>query len=88
MGLAEHARAVLEPRNPAGAWPGRDRVYSSPLASSALLGDGGHSWPWRWRNFRQEIEVGHKEEFLHREGDQALEWAAWGGGGVSIPGGI
>jgi len=32
--------------------------------------------------------IGHWEEFFHRDGDQTLEWAAQGSGGVPLPGGI
>ena len=34
----------------------------------------------------EEVQIGYQEESLHREGGQALEWAAQGSGGVPIPG--
>lgn len=35
-----------------------------------------------------EVQVDHKEQFLHVEGDQALKGAAQDSGEVPIPGGI
>lgn len=35
-----------------------------------------------------QVQAGHWEEFLHGKGGQALELAAQGSAGVSIPGGI
>ena len=35
-----------------------------------------------------EVQVGYYEEFLLRKSDEALEEAAQGSGGVTIPGGV
>ena len=36
----------------------------------------------------REIQVGCYEILLHQESGQVLEWAAQGGGGLTVPGGI
>lgn len=35
-----------------------------------------------------KVYIGSQEEFLHGSAGWALEWAAQGGGGIPIPGGI
>lgn len=35
-----------------------------------------------------EVKAGHKEEFLHGEAEQTSQWAAQGGGGVAVRGGV
>ena len=35
-----------------------------------------------------EIQAGHEEVLMLRNGGQALEWTAQGGGGVADPGGV
>lgn len=62
---------------------------TTPWQEAGARGD----WPLltgnKWKDKRTwpqaapgEVQVGQQEEFLHRKGDQALEGAAHGGGGV------
>ena len=55
------------------------------------FGTTRHVPPWKQQKFREDGKTGPKElvayqeEFLLRRSGQALEWAAQGGDGVTIP---
>jgi len=35
-----------------------------------------------------EVQVGYQGKFIHKKGSEVLEWAAQGGGGFTMPGGV